>query len=486
MQLKKFITNRGRGTQGPLPLLNTLFSQSSSLFGTFEKKNGYRHFMKWARTNPHVLGLTSIIVADILSDKMSFLPLKGNRSTGRNSVLKSDEFWRVNKGKGVVEEMLMDFLLLGVGYNWFGKVDDVELKEYCDIVAKEMYEGERREVKAKQMFEFIKKEQVSKLAKKFRYVAASTISITNDHHEIVEYVQKVGTTQKTFKPEEIIQYNFMPLDGGVYPYPPMESLIAEVYLLWLLTQNNISLFENGGSPDKVFILPKELAGSKNHEYLIETLKKYKKIQNKHGNLVFTGDIEIQDLMKVESQMENRDLSLYLTSVLAMFYGIPAGRIPFLIGKAANNGDAGGLADSGYWRKISFWQSKIEDGLNNSIFIQFFKTTARFGRGYKQDEIRETQVEMQKTQVAEQRINLGLWTPESAADYLGIDFDDFTKGQAEKKKRDEELASGMLNQNLSQNKNTVPEPDKQFINARRGATQNNNQMKAGGSSQAVNS
>jgi len=93
---------------------------------------------------------------------------------------------------------------------------------------------------------------------------------------------------------------------------------------------------------------------------------------------------------------------------------------FLVGKAAAGGDSGGLADTGYWRKISVWQSKLEAVYNRELFVPFFGVEMKYRRGYLQDEVRETQNEMQKTSIAEQRMNVGLWTAEDAGEYLDID------------------------------------------------------------------
>jgi hypothetical protein len=336
------------------------------------------------------------------------------------------------------------------------------------------------EFKAEQMFHRVKDTRKEDLAKKLSHIPASTVSIHTDPYHVINYIQRVGVNTKTFDPKEIITFKFMPFDGKVYPFPPMEALLAEVYLLWLISQNYISFFENGGVPDNVFILPKELAGSKNHRYLINTLKKYKKIQNKHGNLVFTGDLSIEKLMEVEHQMENKDLSLYIISVLAQFYGIPIDRIPFLIGKAASNGDAGGLGDTGYWRKISVWQSKIENAYNKQLWKPFFGVKMKFRRGYLQDEVRETQNDMQKTQVAEQRMRLGLWPVGAAGNYLNIPEEIIIEGQKEKKQRDlEEMKSGMQSQNLDNDGNVIPNQDNRLKRKKKQETQLANQQKAGG-------
>jgi len=476
IQISKYLQTNKKSFN-PYPMLNSLFGYNFSIFGSFDKDNAYKTYMKWARKSPQLMGFLNIISADILSDKILFEPLNKNDS-GRNKVMRAENFWKFNQGRDIAEETIYDMLLNGVGYNWVGKLDEGELKEFCRKSVAMIYEGKELEFKSKQMYEGVK----PLIVRKLRFLPASTVSIRNDEYEIKEFIQKVGVHTKIFAPEEIIMYKFMPLDGKVYPFPPMEALLSEVYLLHLISQNYVSFFENGGSPDKVFVLPKELAGSNNHKYLIETLKKYKKIQNKHGNLVFTGDIKIEDLQQVESKMENKDLGLYLVGVLAMMYGVPAGRIPFLIGKAANLGDAGGLADSGYWRKISVWQSKIEEALNMGVFNPYFGVNIKFARGYKQDEVRETQVTMQKTQVAEQRIRMGLWTVEEAGRFLGIDSEVVEEAQKEleeRQKKEMDLNSKMLNKNLNSNSNVINEPDKNLKNKKKQTKQNKHQFDEGG-------
>jgi hypothetical protein len=442
-----------------LPLLNSLFIERFSQFNPYSQENDFKTFMRWARRSPQLMGFLNIIATDILGDGIDFKPV--DKSSGRNRVLKAEAFWAMNKGYEVAEETIYDLLLNGIGYNWLGKLDEAQLKEFCQLAVREVMpelKSEELEFKANLMVQLIKKDSSEKIAKKLRHIAASTVSIHTNEYEVLEYIQRVGVNTKVFSPDEVLVFKLMPFDGKVFPFPPMEAILSEIYLLWLITQNYVSFFENGGKPDNVFILPKELAGSKNHQYLIDTLTKYKKIQNKHGNLVFTGDLTIEKLMEIEHQMENKDLGLYLTSVLAMMYGVPVNRIPFLVGKAAAGGDSGGLADTGYWRKISVWQSKLESTYNRDLWIPYFSVEMKFRRGYLQDEVRETQNAMQMTSVAEQRIRLGLWTLEAAGDYLKIDQEIVKDAQAEKKKRDEELESKMLNQNLETDDNVMKNQD----------------------------
>ncbi len=464
-----------------LPLLNSLFIERFSQFNPYSQDNTFKTFMKWARRSPQLMGFLDIIATDMLSDHIDFTPV--DDSSGRNKVMKAKAFWDINRGMDVAQETIYDLLISGIGYNWFGKIDDIQLKEFCQLAVRETMpelKAHDLEFKADRMARIIKKDKLGKLAKKLRHIAASTVSIHTDEYEVKKYIQRVGVNIKEFDPDEVIVFKLMPLDGKVYPFPPMEAILSEIYLLWLITQNYVSFFENGGKPDNVFILPKELAGSKNHKYLIDTLTKYKKIQNKHGNMVFTGDLTIEKLMEIEHQMENKDLGLYLTSVLAMMYGVPVNRIPFLVGKAASGGDSGGLADTGYWRKISVWQSKLEGPFNRDLWVPFFGVEMKFRRGYLQDEVRETQNAMQMTSVAEQRLRLGLWTVEEAGKYLSIDREIIKEAQEQKKEREEEeMKTEMLRQNLETNDNVMKNQDAKNKAKKKQDTQNKNQQNAGG-------
>lgn len=467
----------------PLPLLNSLFiNQQSDFLGTGEELQ-FKNFMRWIRKSPAMMSLLRLITGDVLSDDVQFFPMSDRDvGSGRNRVKRAKEFWTANRGRAQTEAMMYDLLYSGIGYEWLGKVSERQMREFVGTVVRELYGAmslREHEYREQQLYEKASTGELGSLAKKLRHVASSTMSIKVNLHEIDHYIQTVGVQKKLYYPDEIIRFDLMPLDGKAYSYAPMESLLPEVYLMWLITQGYISYFENGGHPDKVFILPKEIANSKNHKYLIETLQKYKKIQNKHGNLVFTGELKVEDMMQMESQMEHKDLALYVVGIMALFYHVPAGRIPFLIGKAANNGDAGGLADSGYWRQISVLQSKIEEPFNAQLWNPFFGVDMKFRRGYMQDEVRETQNEVQKNSVAEQRMRLGLWTAMTAGQYLDIDPEEIAAAQAELKTRQaEELKTSMLLQASKADAKVQDEPDKQKKNDKKAATQDAHQAASG--------
>ena len=88
-------------------------------------------------------------------------------------------------------------------------------------------------------------------------------------------------------------------------------------------------------------------------------------------------------------MDYKELALYVTSNIAYALQIPVSRIPYMIGKAQSAGDAGGLAESGYWSMIEADQRKIENLLNTQMF-ESMGWIVRFRKQHKIDDLRETQ------------------------------------------------------------------------------------------------
>ncbi|KKK69742.1 hypothetical protein LCGC14_2930980, partial [marine sediment metagenome] len=223
-----------------LPLLNSLFIERFSQFNPYAQDNNFKTYMKWARRSPQLMGFLGIIATDMLSDSIEFKPL--DKASGRNKILKAKAFWEMNQGMDVTEETIYDMLISGIGYNWLGKIDDLQLKEFCDLAVREVMPGletKELEFKADHMVKLIKKDGADKIVKKLRHIAASTVSIHTNEYEVLKYIQRVGVNTKEFSPDEILVFKLMPLDGKVFPFPPMEAILSEIYLLWLITQNYV-------------------------------------------------------------------------------------------------------------------------------------------------------------------------------------------------------------------------------------------------------
>ncbi len=398
LPLSTFITSR----RVPPPNLNRPMYTSipvSAVSGFQRIAHIGGSYKRWFRDffhTPELVATVSIPITDILGDRPEWLKPDGSE-LGSTIKRKAIKFWRDNRGKETIREMLFDAFITGDGFLWKGKPSDNELKRAIKeaIITKE-YQLNKFKLK-ELMIKAIQDEDLRKV-RRIIAVASSTIKILHDEYEINGYEQESNGKISLFKPEDIIHFRYAAVNGRVQGFAPIESLTAEILLLDLVKQNMIAFMRNGCEIDKAFILPNEIANSQNHQYLINVLRKYKDIRNWHGNLVFTGELKIEDLQGNPKDMEFKDLALYVTSTIAYAYGIPVSRIPFLIGKSATKGGESGLAESGYWNRISDMQDTLEDLLNSQLFEEL-GWHIHFQRKYKQDEVREaTTVQMNASSI----------------------------------------------------------------------------------------
>ena len=344
----------------------------------------------WLRfeQSPELVGTLSIPITDIIGDRPLWTKPDGSPLSKKKRI-EAEKFWRGNRGKETVKAHLFDAFLTGDGYIWKGQPSSKDIMSAVKEVLKQK-DFTMNKFQMKELLVKTSQDEDLKRTKKFDYVPSAGVRIIHDEYEIIGYEQEANGLVSSFKPEEIIHYRYLTLNGKVNGFTPIKSLVTELLLLNLVKGNMLSFLENGGSPDKVFVLPKEVANSKNHQFLVDQLRKYKKIQNRHGNLVFTGEIDIQDIQGTPKDLEYKDLALYITSNIAFAYGIPVTRVPYLIGSSAS-GDSGGLAESGYWNKISDFQDSVEDLLNSQMFNEL-GWAIKFNRKYKNDEVKESQIE----------------------------------------------------------------------------------------------
>jgi len=347
----------------------------------------FKNFWRMFRESPELVATISIPITDVLGDRPTWVAPDGS-ALGRNKLMDARKFWRNNRGKETLKAALFDAFLTGDFYIWKGFPQTSQvLKAVKEVVEKNKYALQRFQLK-ELMVKSAQDEDLKK-PKKIDYVAAATVKIIHDEFEIKGYEQSTNGKIARFLPDEIVHWRYLTLNGSVKGFSPVEALTAEIFLIQLVKRNMTSLMRNGGSPDKMFILPKEIANSRNHEYLISQLRKYKKVDNWHGNLVFTGDVDVKDLQGTAKDLEYKDLALYITSNIAFIYSIPITRIPYLIGSSASKGDSGGLSEAGYWNFISSIQDDLEDLLNSQVF-ESLGWHIKFQRKYKQDEVREAQ------------------------------------------------------------------------------------------------
>jgi hypothetical protein len=227
----------------------------------------------------------------------------------------------------------------------------------------------------------------------------------------------------------------MDLDGKLYGFTPLQSLIIELDLLSNIKNVALHHFTNGGVPNKMFILKNISFGSPQYKRFRKALDDFKSLSNRFKNMVVCaegGEITVNDLNPMNKDMEYRELAIYVTQILIMVWGIPSSRMPNLSpSKSGASGES--ISDAGYYRKIAHYQDDIEELLNLYLFKDM-NVKWRFNRTYKQDEVREAQVDMFKTDSAFKKQNIlskynKRLTEEKLLRILDLELDDVEDGNA---------------------------------------------------------
>jgi hypothetical protein len=174
-------------------------------------------------------------------------------------------------------------------------------------------------------------------------------------------------------------------------------------------------FDNAAVPNKVFKLPNDGPEGQNFEMVKETVKKYRKLKNKHRDLVLTGNVEIEDLNDT-NDVEFKELIQLVQRILVMAWGVPPSRVGGVMGQSGAKESA--MAQEGYNKRIKRMQDKYQTLLNNEIFEPKFNVRVEFENPDIKSEIRRAEKDLRKTEVVKQQLALGLMNSEEARDYLG--------------------------------------------------------------------
>lgn len=354
--------------------------------GLVNKPSVYEDITYWIERTPEAIAILSAITTDMKPYSYRFIG-------GKQAMNKAREFCNKNNFSDNYSYALWDWLEFGDGYLWKGFISDSQSQEAYTAAFKSasalFYVATGIEYKA-HIFNY-KDFSDEDALKSVKHVPTNTMNIDHNKKEITGFRQLVGTDELTWSPDKIIHNKLITLNGKVYGFSPSQASLTEMNTLGYLKDYAGTFFKNGGVPDWMFILPKEIAGSKNHEALIQRLQKYKHPSSKHGNLVFTGEVEPHQLNKFDKDMEFRQLAVYLTGVLALAFNMPMSRVAAIIGSEVKvSAGSDDLSNEGYWNKIDEMQSSWERILNSQLFQPYFGVDIRFDRGYKQNEIREVQ------------------------------------------------------------------------------------------------
>lgn len=370
------------------------------------------------KNSPEIISIMQAVIDDIVGSgvKMRYVGRTDNaQKPGKRSVNDAEKFWKRNKE--IIADSIMDAMAMGDGYLYKKQPDKEQARKTVEDYVSKNYDFNFDPYEETAVnYLMAKNEDELSETRDLELVPASTVRHDIDEFgNIEEYVQKIKGEEYQLNPDRVVHHSYLNLNGSTYGFTPVAALFAELDMLANAKDYNGVRFDNAAVPNKVFKLPDDGPDGQNFEMVKQTLQKYRQLENKHRDLVLTGNIEIEDLNDA-SDMEFRELAEYVTRVLVMAWGVPPSRIGNSLGVQGATESA--LASEGYNKRIQRMQDKYETILNQEIFEPMFNVRIEFENPDIKAEIRRAERDLRRTEVVKQQIALGLMTREDAVQYLG--------------------------------------------------------------------
>jgi hypothetical protein len=388
-----------RGVDRHIPMLNELSTSLSNYYSSYGQLSRKKTLMHWYKHIPELTALANKVARDMTLE-YHFEPVKG---IGTTRVKQANEFALKTNYRRIKFARIIDRLITGEDFAWIGKITKDKLKKHVNTFLEQYPYLETKEKKSLRLY--LESKAMSLLNKQtddlsstdgidealrtprlLRYVPSTTMEVIHDQYDILNYRQIVEMKPVEFSPEEIIHGTFMDIDGKINGFSPVESVIVQLELLRFMWQNMLSIEMNGGSPDKIITLEDmKDVNSPSYKRIEQQLKKYKLVENKHGNMLFTGKVNVTELQQLD-QMQFKDLGLYITGVIAMQWGIPRSSIPYIVGDTNTKDDTGGNSERGYWDNIEYSQKIDADIDNSQLWIPYFGVKLVYDKTYVQKDV----------------------------------------------------------------------------------------------------
>lgn len=401
-----------------LPMINDLTSGLNNYYGAYTQVRKKKALMNWYMRIPELTAFLNKISNDATS-RWHFENINPNES-GRNKILTANRFAQEISLNKVNNSTFIDTLITGDGFGWLGflKNEDIEKaikkvvlekkelkvgekkKLYEELINEIIFESKefrKRQFEIKQVEGFTKTDGIDEdllRPRKYRYVPSTTMEVVYNQYDILSYRHIVGLQQIEFKTDEIVHYTLMERDGKPYGFTPVESILVQLELLRQMWMNMLSLHRNGGYPDKVFAFENIQPNSPSYQRIEEQLQKYRLVENKHGNMLFTGKLTVHELQQIDD-MQFKEQGLYVTGLLAMQWGIPRSSIPYIVGGANTKDDTGGNTERGYWEVIRNLQTLFSETQNTQLWMPHFGVKIIFDNPYVNLDVQQETAMMNK-------------------------------------------------------------------------------------------
>ena len=393
------ISNSNISQPKALPMLNEVSANLRTYFTGQSQTTKKKTLMRLYKTTGEVNAIVNKVARDLTAN-FHFEPVSG---TGPTLVKKANRFALTTGYRRIKFSEAVDKLVTGESYKWIGMLTDKQihssaLKHICK------YKGIEKKEKNKLAEYFVdhinELKQTDELGvmqgfneeilepQKLNYLASSTMENMFNAYGITEYIQSIDMTHPVaYTLPEVIRSTYMDVDGKVSGFTPLESIIVQIELLRFMWQNMLSIHRNGGSPDKIFVLKNTDVNSPSYTRIKEQLEKYKLVENKHGNMLFTGDVSIEEINQLD-KMQFMDMGLLITGLLAMHWQVPKSSIPYIVGGTNTSDDTGGNSEKGYWDNIECMQQIDAEIDNSQLWIPHFGVRLVYDKTYVQKDVQE--------------------------------------------------------------------------------------------------
>jgi len=362
----------------------------------------YATLYNYLQKSPEALIPVQTIVSDVISDGY-YLEAYGGGGDG-NKKIKAEKFLRDNFfNTEVSQALLYDAMATGDYYLYTPRIDESDMKsmlsDVVDVLPLNNKSWSENYIYNKYVMD------MSFGASDLIPLASSTMTILHDKHQkVIAYRQRVGENTVDFSPEEIIHGRFMPMNGKVYGFTPLQAILSELSILSDAKDVIGYGMEAGGAPPLMYIMKDKDPSSPDYKNLEFQLNRLKRLKNRNRALLATGNIDVKDVGKSTKDMMYTELIDTFTRICMMVWGVPPSKMG-MTSEASGAYDSG-LATEGYYRRISNFQDWFYERINWELMIPQFGVQIIPHKSYRQDEVRETQVLLHKVQAAESMISNG--------------------------------------------------------------------------------
>ena len=450
------------------PLVNEHHS-INNLEGQSQTSNSpvdYSVLWDYIKKSPEALIPMHTIISDVIADGYKVVDYRHDAS-GAKRIRKAKEWLSINKfSTAISQPLLWDSLATGDSYLYLPRVSETAINNKITELVENI--GLQNKTRAANKIYMKYAMDYSFGSYDLIPLPSETVKIThNNHQEVLKYVQRVGTKEEEFTPEEVIHNKYIHMNGKIYGFTPMKAVLSELQIIANAKDILGYGLEKGGIPEFMFIMEEESPKSPNVRNLAHQLRRFKSIENKKRSLLLTGKVNVETLTPSMQEMMFKDIIDVFSKIVMMVWGVP----PSKMGMVGEKGSAydSGLATEGYYKKVSTLQDWFYSPFNWEFMIPKFGIELVPRKAYLQDEVRESQVFMQKVDSGLKLYASGFIKPEYITEVL-LEIPEEYVGDFKPK----EVEMGEQRQNLAQNKEVNKNISQQEIDASKKKKQKQNQ------------